>query len=156
MLDRSVLAGAVVNQEGVAVAAEDEGHVERFAVVQPLLHAVADGVVVVLGLDQGDGQVGGVVEDVVGPFLLAPRVQLAAHDDAAPGEADFLAHLGGEVPASPLQGRGDVLGADVALGEVFLVVHLGATASGWLRKRPYYPGIARGDSARSASRCRQG
>ena len=125
LLDGRVLAGAVVHEEGVAVAADGKRHVERLGVVQPLLHAVADAVVVVLGLDDGDGQVGGVVEDVVGPLLLAPRVQLAAHDDAAVGEGDLLAHLGGEIPARLLQGRGDVLRADVAFRELFLVLHLG-------------------------------
>ena len=136
LLDGGVLAGAVVDQEGVAVAADGERHVERLGIVQPLLHAVADGVVVVLGLDDGDRQVGGVVEDVVGALLLAARVQLATHDDAALGEGDFLPYLRGEIPARPLQGGGDVLGADVALGEVFLVWHLGAAGTVW-RKRPY-------------------
>ena len=130
LLDGGVLTGPVVNQEGVTVAADGKRHLECFGVVQALLHAVADGVGVVLGLDDRNGQVGGVVEDVVGPLLLAARVQLAAHDDAALGEADFFAHLRGEIPAGPLQGRGDVLGADVALGEFFLVVHWGATGVG--------------------------
>ena len=71
------------------------------------------------------GRLGGLVEDVAGPLLLAARVQLAAHDDAAVGEADLHAHLRGEVPARLLQGRGDVLRADVAFRELFLVLHLG-------------------------------
>jgi hypothetical protein len=123
LLDGGVLAGAVVNEEGVAVAAYGIRHVEGLGVVQALLHAVADGVVVVLGLDDSDGQVGGVVEDVVGPLLLAPRVQLAPHDDAALGEGDFFTHLRAEIPARPLQRGGDELGADIALGEAFLVGH---------------------------------
>ena len=40
-----------------------------------------------------------VVEDVVGALGLAARDQLAAHDDAALGEADLLADLQHLVPA---------------------------------------------------------
>ena len=63
-------------------------------------------------------------------------MQLAAHDDPALGEEDLFAHLGGEIPPGPLQGRGDVLGADVAFGEVFLVGHLGTTGSDGFHKQP--------------------
>jgi hypothetical protein len=42
-------------REGVAVGGEDKGNIDGYGVRQPLLHAVADGVGVVLGLDQGDG-----------------------------------------------------------------------------------------------------
>lgn len=54
-----------------------------------MLHAVANGVYIVLGLNDRDGQVWLVVEDVVRPLLLAARVHLAAHDDAALGVGDF-------------------------------------------------------------------
>ena len=64
----------VVEDEPVAVGGEHERDVQRVGVVERLLHAVADGVVVVLGLDQGDGYVGLVVEDVVSPFWLLPRL----------------------------------------------------------------------------------
>ena len=80
-------AGAVVEHEAVAVRGEDEGDVERLGVVEGLLHAVADAVVVVLGLDQRERDVGLVVEDVVGALGLAAGDQLAADDDAALGEA---------------------------------------------------------------------
>ena len=55
-------------------------------VLERLLHAVADGVVVVLGLDDGDRDVRLVVENVVGALGLAAGDQLAADDDAALGE----------------------------------------------------------------------
>ena len=60
---------------------------------------VADAVVVVLGLDQGDRNVGLVVEDVVGSLGLAPGDELAADDDPALGEADLLADLQHLIPA---------------------------------------------------------
>ena len=46
-----------------------------------------------------------VVEDVVGALGLAAGDQLAADDDAALGEADFLADLRHLVPAGPLRRR---------------------------------------------------
>lgn len=51
------------------------------------------------------------------------RMQLASHDNPAVGEGDLSMHLRGEVPPRTVQGRVDVLGADVSLGEVFLVGH---------------------------------
>jgi len=77
-------------------------------------------VVVVLGLDEGDGDVRFVVEDVIGALCLAARDQFSANDDPALGEGDLLADLGPVVPASPLDCGGDELGADVTLGERFL------------------------------------
>jgi hypothetical protein len=52
LLDRGALPGSVMHQEAVAVAAEGEGRVQR------LLHAVAVRVLVALGLEHGDRQVG--------------------------------------------------------------------------------------------------
>lgn len=102
-----------MENEAVAVGGEDERDAEGGRVVEALLEACAHRVEVVLGLDDGDGDVGFVVEDVVGAFVLAARDQLAADDDAALGEADFLADLGGEVPARAQDGGGDELRADV-------------------------------------------
>lgn len=48
-------------------------------------------------------------------------MQLAPDDDATLGKADFLAHLLVHVPASLLDGWGDVLAADVPLGKRLFV-----------------------------------
>ena len=56
-------------------------------VVEALLHAVADAVGIVLGLDQRERDVGLVIEDVVGALGLAAGDQLAANDDPALGES---------------------------------------------------------------------
>ena len=87
-----------MKDEAVAVGGKHERNVQGFGVAQCLLHAVAGGVGVVLGLDQGDRDVGLVVEDVVGPLALAPADQFAAHDDAALGEAHLLADLHHLIP----------------------------------------------------------
>ncbi len=118
------VAGAVVLEEGIAVGAVGERNVEDLGVFERLLHAGADGVVVVLGLDDGDRDVRLVEEDVVGLLGLAALDRLAANDDAALGEVDLLANLGHHVPLAAVRAdeRGrDELGADVRFGEVLLV-----------------------------------
>ena len=74
-------------------------------VVQRLLHAVADAVPVVLGLDDRERNVGLVVEDVVGPLAPPARHQLAPDDDAPLGEAHLLADLMHLVPPGAAQRR---------------------------------------------------
>ena len=62
-------------------------------VPERLLHAIADAVVVVLGLDDGDGDVGLVIEDVVGQLGLAAGDHLAPDNDPSFGESDLFANL---------------------------------------------------------------
>lgn len=113
--------------KAVAVGREHERDVERGRVFQALLHAVTDAVGVVLGLDQGQRDVRLEVQDVVGALGLAAADQLAAYDDPALGEADFLTDLQHLIPARLAQGRGDELGADVAFTEGSLVHEVGFT-----------------------------
>lgn len=124
-----------MENEAVAVGGEDEGDVQRFGVVQCLLHAVADAVVVVLGLDQPQRDVRLVVENAVGPLGLAAGDQFAADDNAALGEIDLFADLRHGIPAGVDHGGGDEFGADVAFTERFFVDrgHDGGPVSGWGR-----------------------
>ena len=136
-LDRAAGAGAVVLQKGVAVGAVGERHVENLGVFERLLHAGADRVVVVLGLDDGDRDVRLVVEDVVGLLGFAALDRLAADDDPALGEVGLLADLGHHVPLAAVRAdeRGrDELGADVRFGEGFLVHALSINSSWRLRR----------------------
>ena len=69
-------------------------HIDRDRIQSELIvHAVAYAVVVVLGLDDGNRDVGLVVEDVIGTLGFAPGHQFAADDDAPFGKSDFLADL---------------------------------------------------------------
>ena len=77
--------------------------------------------VVVLGLDDGDRDVGLVIKDVIGALGLPAGYQLSAHDDAAFGKSDFLADLHHPVPARALDGGTDEFGADVAFAQVPLI-----------------------------------
>jgi hypothetical protein len=77
-------------------------------------------VVIVLGFDQGNGQVL-VIEHVIRPPGLAAGDQLAAHNDTAPGETYLPADLGGFIPASLDNSGRDALGADVGFAQIFLI-----------------------------------
>ena len=116
--------GAIVLQKRIAVRAVGKGDVENLRVFERLLHPGADGVVVVLPLDDGEREVRPVIEQVVGLLGFTAFHGLAAHDDAALGEIRLLADLGHQIPFVVIlsnQCGGDELRADVRLGESFLV-----------------------------------
>lgn len=100
--------------EAIAVAAEHRGDVQDSGVIQPLLYACHHRMLVVLGLNDGDRDIGFVVKDVIRPLALATGSEIALHIDTAIGEADFLPDLFLHVPASLFQRGRDELGADVA------------------------------------------
>ena len=60
----------VVGGKSIAIGAVGAGNVENLTVAETLLHAMADGVVVVLGFDDGDRNTGFPLENVVGEFFL--------------------------------------------------------------------------------------
>ena len=93
-LDDAVGGDLVVKQEAIAVGAEHERDLQHFGIAQRLLHAIANRVVVVLGFDNGDGDVRLVEQNVIGAFVLGAGMQLAAHDDPSLGEWKFLPDLG--------------------------------------------------------------
>jgi hypothetical protein len=82
--------GAVVKNKTVAVRGKDKRNVESNSVIERLVHAVADAVVIVFCLDDGDGNIGLVIEDVIGALGLATRHELSTDDDTALGERDLL------------------------------------------------------------------
>jgi hypothetical protein len=103
-----------MEHKAVAVGGKDERNVERGGVVKPLLHAVADVVVVVLGLDQRDRHIRLIVENEVGLLRLTARHEL---DDPALGEIDLLPNLHHLIPAGALDGRQNELRADIPFGQ---------------------------------------
>jgi hypothetical protein len=109
-----------MEHKAVAVGREHKGHFQCGGIVERLLHPVAHGVVVVLGLDQrySDALV---IQHVVGALGPAACHQFAAHDDTAFGETDFPANLRRFIPAGLNYRGGDALGADIGLAEVLLV-----------------------------------
>ena len=123
LLRRCELGCLVVGEEGIAVGAEDVGNVQSLGIGQGLLHAVADGVLVVLGLDDGEWEVGLVVEDVVCAFLGAAGREASLDEHPAGGEGELLADLCLEVPAGGGDRGRDVLVPDLLLVEVLLTGH---------------------------------
>lgn len=114
--DGGGLAGAVVEEEAVAVGRKDEGDVERGGVIEGLLHPGADAVLVVFGFDQCDREVGFVEEDVIGTLGLAAGHDPAADGDPTFGEGMLFADLQHFVPTRAAERRCDELGANVAFG----------------------------------------
>lgn len=115
---------AVVFQKGVAVGAVDKGNIKHFRAVQRLLHTVADAMIVVLRLDEGERDVGLVDEDIVGSSGNPTLYHFPANDDPAFGEVDLLPHLRHQVPLVPIradQRRRDELGANLCFGQCLLV-----------------------------------
>jgi len=70
----------------IAILGEDEGDIESGCILQALLHAVTDAVGVVLGFNEGERDVGLVIEDIVGTLCLSTADKLAADDNSALGE----------------------------------------------------------------------
>lgn len=100
LLDRGRLTCPVMEEKAVAIGAERKRYIERFGIIKRLLHAMADAVVIVFRLDNGNGLVGHVIKDVICALGLAARMELAADDDSAGREADFFANLEMKIPSS--------------------------------------------------------
>ena len=115
------MASSVVEAKGVSVGRKRERNLQDLAIGQRLLHSIGDTVLVALGFDNSQWQIGLVIEDEVGPLRFAAFDFLALNDDATVGERDFFSHLVDMVPASELDCRQYVLRANVTLGKRFLI-----------------------------------
>jgi hypothetical protein len=152
--DRNAPAGAVVEHEAVAVRGKHEGNIQRRGIVEALLHAVANAVIIVLRLDQRDRDIRPVVKYEVGLLRVAARHQLPAHDDPALGEIDLLPNLHNFVPPGALDGRQDEFRADIAFGEAPFIHRAGRILQSFNSKRQYWHGCER--FASGANRRSQG
>ena len=127
-------AGRVVElDDAVAVGRVGELEAEDLGVVLGLLEALARRLVLGLGLDHGDGDVGGVAEDVVGALAGATACLLAGDDDASVGEGALRVDpVGLVLPAGRLELRLDVQ----ATGVGFVVAHAAPTCAAPSSARP--------------------
>ena len=91
--------GAIMFIKAVAVAAIDRRNVKNFRVLQRLLNAGADGMRVIFGFDNRDGNIGFVIEDIIRPFSLPPAGQIASDVDFPVRKRDFFSDLGFDIPA---------------------------------------------------------
>jgi len=83
------MAGAVVEQEAIAIGGKDKRNIEGCSVLQGLLNACTYGVVVIFRFDKGYGDVGLVIKNIIGALALTAGDELAAYNDAAFGERTF-------------------------------------------------------------------
>ena len=105
----------VVFLEGIAVGTVGERDVLHARVCDRLLETVGDGVVVVLGLDNGDW----LIEDVVGLLRFLAKDEIAAEID--PSIRDLGLHCHAVEAPLGLYCRRDVLQLDVLFRHLFLV-----------------------------------
>ncbi len=110
--------GAVMFDKALAVGTVDEWNVQDRSVFERLLHAVADGQCLLLGLDNGQWQVTAMIENVVRFLALAAHAHLSAHDDAAIGKIHFFSDLMG-LPACVLNRRRDITGSSFLFSQVY-------------------------------------
>lgn len=101
------------NSVGLAVAA--------LICCSTLLNAITEGMIVVFGFYDCDRDIGFVEEDIVCPFILGPGVQFATDNDPSFRQGILFAYLSVCVPSSLQKGRGNTLGADVTLRQLFFI-----------------------------------
>jgi hypothetical protein len=78
-------------------------------------------VAVFLGFDYCLRDIRFVIWYVIGALLFATGMELASSDNSPVGETHFLPNPALHIQLYSSNGRGDVLGTDVAFGETFLV-----------------------------------
>jgi hypothetical protein len=96
--NRASGSGAVVFKKAVAVGAVGKWDVEELGVVESLLHAIAKRVRIVFSLNDRNGEIGLVVEQIIDFFCFAAFDALTPYDHPALGEVEFLADLRHRVP----------------------------------------------------------
>lgn len=77
--------------------------------------------VVVFGLDDCDGYIWLVTEDVIGPLGFTARNQFSTDDDPPLCERHFFTNLQHPVPTRSLDRRADKFATDIAFAEFFFV-----------------------------------
>ena len=93
MFDGSGRGQSIVEEKPVSVGAEDERDVERLCVGKRLLHPSSDAVVVVLGLDDCEFEIGAVGKDQVRKLPLTSPYCFAFHQHWSIGEVHLLSNL---------------------------------------------------------------
>jgi hypothetical protein len=116
----------VAEHKAVAIAGERKWHIEQLGVVDGLGHARAHRMLVVLGLDHGQRDVGLEKQGVVGAQHggLVALCFAAPHYHAPGAQGVFAVNLVQSVPAGLLHGGANELVAEVAFRKIFLVQSL--------------------------------
>ena len=85
-------------EKGIPIRAVGKRNIEDFGILQSLLHAVTNRMIVVFGLDNRDGHVGLIVQDIVGFFSLSPLHRFSTHYHSSLSKKELLTNLGHEIP----------------------------------------------------------
>ena len=120
--------------KAVAVGAVGEGQIQHHGIGHGLLKAEGDAVVVVLGLDDGDGVIGTEIEQVIRFLRVAADGDVATEVHLAVGDPDGGLHGDAVLPAAGLDGGGDVIELDVLFGHEGFVddrSHVGSLHVQW-------------------------
>jgi hypothetical protein len=72
-----------MKDKAIAVGGKHKRNVKRHRVVERVLHSIADAVIVVLCLNDGDGNIRLVIKDVIGALCFATCNKLSTDDDAS-------------------------------------------------------------------------
>src|ERR1017187_4224575 len=113
------LAGAVVEQERIAVGTEHIRHVQDFAIFQRLLHPAADRMIIIFGFHHCQTDARFVAKEEIGALGFATAGFLTANQNPALGEIDFPPNLIHQIPfVASRERRYDELGADVTLAQL--------------------------------------
>ena len=110
-----------MEHKAIAVGGEDKGHFQQAGVIQPLLHPLANLMLVGLGLDHRQRQSRLVVEHDIGGFNLLACCHLTPHHHFAIAQLHLLPDLGQVIPPGLFHGRQNELGDDVSFGELGFV-----------------------------------
>jgi hypothetical protein len=105
----------------IAVRGENKGNIERSRVLDGLLHAAADRIVIILGFDQSDGNVRLVIKNVIGALRLAAGYELATYNDPALGKTNLFTNLPLDIPTGVDDCGRNILRANVAFAEVSFI-----------------------------------
>ena len=100
--DDAVCGNLVVEKKAIAVGTEHKGHLKHLSITQSLLHAIADGVGIVFGLDDGKGDIWLIEQHIISPLMLSAGVQLATNYDPPLGQWELFTDLGDNIPSGLL------------------------------------------------------
>ena len=109
--------GLVMKYEAIAVAGKYERHIQQTGIIEPLLHPLANLMLVGFGLDHRQWQAHLVIEHDIGRFDLFACRHLAAHHHLAIPQLHLLADLGQVIPPGSLDSRQQEFRDDVGFGE---------------------------------------
>ena len=112
----------VMLKEAVAVGAVNKRYIQHLGILDALLHTSANAVLVVLCLDNCQGQIWLVVQQIVSAFPLATGSNIPSDDNATVREVILHSDLFLPVPPGILNGRGNKLKFDVLFSH-FVFLH---------------------------------